>query len=216
MPPREWEMLSPIVLCGGLSSRFGSNKLLAPLPPAKPASGGAFPLGHAVTVMVDRPIAALRAVFGSRVLLAGHCESAVLERADGVIHDPYPAIGPAGGILAALEACPAGVFVLSGDLPWIDAATIMTLCNASDAAPDAAAVLAVGEMVEPCIGIYRARATDFLRVCTRQPKAPPLHSLIPESERVLVEVDRAKVRNVNRPDELDPATVPQGRAGEAP
>ena len=40
----------------------------------------------------------------------------VAARADLHLPDRYPGVGPAGGILAALEQSPGDVFVLAGDL----------------------------------------------------------------------------------------------------
>lgn len=202
MLPRAWEALTPVVLCGGQSRRFGSNKLLAALPGSDQQ-------------MIDRPVAALRSLFGNRVLLCGHCAPEVLRHADGQIEDPYPGIGPAGGVLAALEACPAGVFVLSGDLPWIDSETVRVLCEAYGSAAATigegrlVAVLARSEVVEPCIGIYTFAACEFLRAAAASDHPPPLHALIPPHRRLLVDVVAGKVRNVNRPEELDERHGPQ-------
>lgn len=195
MPPRAWEVLTPVVLCGGQSRRFGSNKLLAVLPGSD-------------QLMIDRPVAALRALFGSRVHLCGQCAPEVLTHGDGHIDDPYAGIGPAGGVLASLEARPGGVFVLSGDLPWIDSGTIRVICEAYASAAaeigagELVAVLARSEVVEPCIGIYTSAAAEFLRAGANAERPPPLHALIPTQRRLLVDVVPERVRNVNRPEEL--------------
>ncbi len=84
--------IQPIVLVGGSSRRFGRDKLREPL-------GGGW--------LVDRPIAALREVFGGHVRLVGACHPEVARRGDGVIPDSHPGTGPVGGIVSALEACTA-------------------------------------------------------------------------------------------------------------
>jgi molybdopterin-guanine dinucleotide biosynthesis protein A len=184
--------VTPVVLCGGRSSRFGSDKLIAPLP-APP-----YPPG---LCLIDRPIAALREVFGPRVLLVGACDARVTARGDGAIPDPYPGRGPLGGLLAALEASQGDVFVLAGDLAEITADIVRRLLAASDD-PHVAAVLARGEFVEPCVGLYRTGALEFLRPHVEAAKPPPLHALVPESHRRLVPIEPRLLRNVNRPTDL--------------
>lgn len=94
--------LQPVVLVGGKSSRFWRDKLLEPLPDGQP--------------LVTHPINILRAIFGPRVALVGQCDPRVTAIGDRTIADPYPGVGPAGGIVAALESCKSAVFVHSGDL----------------------------------------------------------------------------------------------------
>src|SRR5262245_5365872 len=89
--PLDLSTIHPVVLTGGRSTRFGSDKLRARL-------------DDDGTLLIDRPIAALRAVFGPRVALVGDCDPAVAARADLIIRDLHPGRGPIGGILSALVA----------------------------------------------------------------------------------------------------------------
>ncbi len=147
----------PIVLVGGRSLRFGRDKLLESLTIALGTPN--FGQGE---FLVDRPIAALRAVFGPRITLVGQCDAAVAARADAHLADPRDGCGPLGGIVTALRSIAntdhAGIFVLAGDLPLIDSATIRAILAAAKGLPYALAVLGHSGHLEPCIGLYRSAA----------------------------------------------------------
>ncbi len=175
----------PIVLVGGKSTRFGCDKLRAAL-----ADGW----------LVDRPIAALRAVFGPRVALVGEADPEVLARGDATIVDRHPGIGPLGGIISALEAA-GDVFVLPGDAPAIDAAAIRAILARAGESPEAWAVLADSGRLEPCVGLYRRAALPALHAHRARPEAP-LGAAIPAQQLARVAVDVRRLANVNTPDDL--------------
>ncbi len=207
--------LLPIVLVGGRSTRFGRDKLREPIGPS--------------TWLVDRPIAALRAVFGPRVLLVGACDLAVSARGDGRLDDAQPAGplggapgGPLGGVLAGLEharqTAALGVFVLAGDLPAISHAAIRAILDraarAGALAPDPSTpVLALlGETrepatgparLEPCIGLYMTRAIPRLRERARTGRLS-LHDAFGPEELTRVPIPAGEARNVNSPGDNEP------------
>jgi molybdopterin-guanine dinucleotide biosynthesis protein A len=112
---------------------------------------------------VDRPIAALRAVFGPVVRLVGACDPLVAARGDGRIGDAFPGAGPMGGVVSALRAGgEAGVFVLAGDMPGVTPAEVRAVLAAAAGAPQAWAVLAEAGRVHPCFGVYRRGAPEIL------------------------------------------------------
>lgn len=180
------ERLQPLVLVGGASLRFGRDKLREPV-----GSGW----------LVDRPIAALRAVFGPCVAAVGECHESVAARADLVLPDRLPGIGPLGGIVSALEASDGGVFVLAGDLPAMTETTVRQVLDAAAAAPDAPAVLAQTSGVEPCIGIYRQAALPELRRAAADGRHA-MHDAIRPLRCVLVAIPPGQALNANSPDEL--------------
>ena len=135
------DQIDPVVLTGGMSTRFGRDKLCERLDDGR--------------MLIDRPVAALRAVFGPRVAIVGACDPLVRTRADRVIDDPYPGVGPIGGIVAALQDSPRDVFVLAGDLPAIEPAHIRQILGVAGLWPGAHAVLARTDRLEPLIGLYR-------------------------------------------------------------
>ena len=149
--------------------------------------------------LVDRSIAALRALFGPRVALVGACDELVAQRGDATIPDAHPGVGPAGGILSALRAC-GDVFVLPGDLPSIGRATIEAIAVAAGTAPQAWAVLAQTDRIEPCVGIYRRAAMPALEACIRA--GSRLGDALPRERIALVPVTADELANVNVPGDL--------------
>jgi molybdenum cofactor guanylyltransferase len=187
-----YESIQPVVLVGGRSRRFGRDKLREPLDSA----GSEW--------LVDRPIRALREVFGPRVALVGDCDGEVAARADLIIPDPYPGRGPAGGILAALEAVSGAggdILVLPGDLPGITSRSIRRLIGEAASHPAAWTILAATSGPEPCIGIYRQAARQVLaqRVGAGEFR---LHDLAPKDCRRFVPIDAAEATNLNTPEDL--------------
>ena len=138
--------IDPFVLTGGRSSRFGRDKLLV-----STRDG---------LLLIDHPIAALRSVFGPRVAIVGQCDSSLSARADRVIDDPYPGVGPIGGIVAALESTSRDVFVLAGDLPGIESGHVRQIFDIAKVSPNAHAVL------EEAPALVRAHfGTSEARIC---------------------------------------------------
>jgi molybdopterin-guanine dinucleotide biosynthesis protein A len=206
------DRIQPIVLVGGKSRRFGRDKLREPVEDR---------------MLVERPIDALRQVFGPRVAVVGECDAAVARMGDLVIRDRYPGVGPAGGILSALEHIaetprdsvttssitaaggPMAVFVLAGDLARVHRSLVQTLVDAAAADPLADTVLAAtGDHIEPCIGIYRYTAAAPLRLLVagvhdrEHERERSLRSAIAHMRIARVAVDPAMTLNVNRPDDL--------------
>lgn len=176
----------PIILAGGKSRRFGRDKLREPYD-----SGW----------LIDRPIAALRAVFGPCVAIVGDCDAAVAARADRHIPDRYPGQGPIGGILTALESGDA--FVLPGDCPAITPPTIRAILARAEQSPDALAILAQTSRIEPCIGLYRRGCVGALRAALTGTRA--LHDAIPATHLVLVPIPPDQAVNINTPGDLAPS-----------
>lgn len=179
----------PVALVGGSSSRFGRDKLLEPI-------------GDSGDLLVDRPIRALREATGAAVMIVGACDERVGQRADGVIDDPYPGVGPIGGVLAALEFAQRNVVVLAGDLPGIDAASVRLLLDAAAREPGAWAVVArTGDRVHPTIGLYRMACVGALREAMDAGRRS-LGRAVGEERRVEVEIPVEAARNVNRVGDL--------------
>lgn len=173
--------IQPVVLVGGKSTRFGRDKLREPW--------------HG-TPLVQRPINALRAVFGPRVLLVGACDPSLLPLADGIIPDQHPGVGPIGGVISALAHTNSAVFIAAGDMPAIDTPTILALVAAFTSNPAALAVFACDPSPHPALAIYRAGSLPILRdKLARQARA--LHSALPGERVVLVPCDPRALTNVN-------------------
>ncbi len=199
MPSVGLQLVQPIVLAGGRSRRFGRDKLAEPIRDS---------------LLIDRPIRTLREVFGPRVAIVGECAPRVASRADLVIPDPYPGIGPIGGVLAALEYSRGPVFVLAGDLVAIDADTIRQILrsppvsgaghsgpHSSSAEPEPLATIASTDRPQPCIGLYQPHAAQHLRRAVARERFG-LGSALPPDRVALVKVSPQATHNVNRPADL--------------
>jgi molybdenum cofactor guanylyltransferase len=189
MPEIEQSILddiTPLVLVGGQSERFGRNKLLEPV---------------GDRVLVSIPIDALRSVFGLRVAVVGACGVPIAAAADAVIDDPYPGLGPVGGICAALEATRGAVFVCAGDLVAMDAQTIRTVLVAATDNPNALACLAHDGRVHPTLGLYRSGCLPHFQQAIRD-NTLRLRSILPEGSVVHAAVASGATRNINRPEDL--------------
>ena len=180
------DRIHPVVLVGGKSSRFGSDKLLAEVK-RKP--------------LVSYPINALREVFGDRVAVVGECDERVRKLADHSVDDPYPGMGPVGGICAALENIKGDLFVCAGDMVAVDAFTIQSLVEASVSQPDSAIYIADDGRVHPTFGLYRSSCRDAFKAAVLNHDLK-LTKLIEEIGCQRIKVRTQNIRNINRPEDL--------------
>jgi molybdopterin-guanine dinucleotide biosynthesis protein A len=138
-------MIAAIVLAGGRSRRFGTDKLTARL------ADGRSVLAHAV--------GAASAVTGELVVVIAPGADRPLGLPANVVfvHDPAPFEGPLTGLAAGLEAVSGEiVLVVGGDMPALEASVLRLLVAAveGDAAVDAARLAvrdATRSSVLPCV-----------------------------------------------------------------
>ncbi len=188
LSPTRLALIQPVVLVGGKSLRFGRDKLMERwAPEGRP--------------LVERPIRALRAVFGPRVKVVGNCASEVAALADGVIPDGHPGIGPMGGIISALAHWNGPVFVLAGDMPSCNSETIECVLRAFAKNPSVSAVLASDVNVHPCVGCYRPGALPVLRSRLEQGEYT-LRSALPPDAVALAACNPAALININSIEDL--------------
>ena len=180
------DRIHPVVLVGGKSSRFGSNKLLAEVK-RKP--------------LVSYPINALREVFGDRVAVVGECDERVRVLADCSVPDPYPGLGPVGGICASLEHCMGSVFICAGDMIGVDASTIRDIVEFSISQPNASIYIAENGRGHPTLGLYRSSCRDAFKAAVLNHDLK-LTKLIEEIGCQRIKVRTQNVRNINRPEDL--------------
>lgn len=177
--------VQPIVLVGGKSRRFGRDKLREPW-------------GEPGRVLVQRPIEALRSIFGPRVKLVGECDPSILPLADGIFPDKHPGVGPMGGIVSALLHWGGPVFVLAGDMPSFAASDGWSILHAAEQRRDSLAVLAATDRPHPCAGCYLAAALPVLSDCLARGDYR-LATAIPERATLMVPVTAGSVTNLNAP-----------------
>jgi molybdopterin-guanine dinucleotide biosynthesis protein A len=185
LSPEFLASVQPIVLVGGKSRRFGRDKLREPW-------------GEPGKVLVQRPIDALRSIFGPRVKLVGECDPSILPLADGVIPDKHPGVGPMGGIVSALLHWGGPVFVLAGDMPSFAASDGWSILHAAEQRRDSLAVLAATGRPHPCAGCYLAAALPVLSDCLARGDYR-LATAIPERATLMVPVTAGSVTNLNAP-----------------
>lgn len=189
--PRFLASIQPIVLVGGQSTRFGRDKLREPV-------------DDAGVWMVQRPVQALRTIFGNRVKIVGGCHPDIARLADGSIRDEHPGAGPIAGVVSALRAWEGPVFVLAGDMPAFDAACVRAVVSAAAAHPLAAAVVAADHRPHPCAALYTSAALAPLETMMAANNRRLVDALsLMQTHRVALPTH--SLHNVNRPSDLGPA-----------
>lgn len=145
---------SGIVLAGGASRRFGSNKLAAPM--------AGRPLLH-------RPMLALASVC-NEVIVAGPPDPTLLPQLPALpvplrlVSDPEPRGGPLVGVGAGLEAAHFPVAVVAGgDMPDLAPALLVELLRLLSADFDAVA-LRQGSSIRPLPCVVRTSSLASLRL----------------------------------------------------
>lgn len=204
--------ITPVVLVGGRSRRFGRDKLREPI--ASAAAGG-----DAGGWLVDRPVAALREVFGPRVAALGACDPEVAARFDRIIKDCHPGAGPIGGIISALAAAGGPVFVLAGDLAavtaeevravvevWVQSSGRPSPAGCKPAPPGAGAapllaIMACTDRPEPCCALYTPEALAILQARLARGERR-LHDALRADRVELVPVPRERLANINTPGDM--------------
>lgn len=127
------------VLSGGRSSRMGGEKGLQPF------------LGRP---LIERPLAALRRVFGE-VLIVSARPADYAGLGARVVPDRLPGLGPLGGMHAALRACPGRAVVFAAcDMPFLDDSVLLVLAAARARSRDAVVFPAVNGVPEPLCAAF--------------------------------------------------------------
>ena len=148
--PTRIEGLAGVILAGGKSSRFGSNKALAL---------------HDGRAMVQWIADRLSPLFDELLLVTNHPESyAFLDWP--MCPDRYPDCGPLAGIHAALSTIgKPGAFVCACDMPLLDPKLIRFLCGLVD---DRQAVIPwLPEGPEPLHAVYNKSALPVIEASLR-------------------------------------------------
>lgn len=139
--------LRGVLLAGGKSSRFGTDKARAPLPDGRPLILGLIDL--------------LKTFDPEPLLIADRCEKyRDLKLASRT--DIIAARGPLGGLHAALSTITtAAALVVTCDMPALDEATVSVLAENLNADDDAV-VYVTSDGIQPFPGIYARRTLPAL------------------------------------------------------
>jgi molybdopterin-guanine dinucleotide biosynthesis protein A len=175
-----------LVLAGGASRRFGSDKREAML-------GGQSLLQRAVATMCGAT---------SQVLL-GAGSQRVPDNVGGVpIPDARPGCGPLGAIVEALGRVDRPLLVLACDAPLVRSSTLRMLA-ATTLRTNRLAALRDGERWQPLIACYPPGALRRLSTALREDNLV-MHRLLTALDALpVVPPSKYEILNANRPADLD-------------
>ena len=176
------------VLCGGRSSRMGSDKALLQI-------GGVPMVLRVAAALTDAGCQPVSAIGGDRPEL----ELLGLP----VIDDKWPGEGPVGGVLTALSSAGAAdaVVVVACDMPRLSAPTVRLLIECLERSPSAEAVVASTDRIQPLCAVWRPSACSTLLSALERGERR-LHAVLAELVTVAVVVNLQDLTNVNTPDDL--------------
>ncbi|MDZ4701280.1 MAG: molybdenum cofactor guanylyltransferase [Rhodothermales bacterium] len=175
-----------LVLAGGRSTRFGSDKALA-LVDGRPMIQRVY---HAVAALADPVFVSVGESHTTYDLPARH------------IVDRYPGRGPLAGIHAGLLASPAEwLLVAPCDMPFLDTNSLKKLLKARTADYDAVIAVNAEGLATPVLGLYHRRC--LARIEARLALGElALQGLLDQLEIVKVRIDAEALRNVNAPEAI--------------
>ena len=174
-----------VVLAGGRSRRFGSDKSQA---------------SWADETLLERAVRTLGAVF-SDVVIAG--PDPVLGRS--TIPDTIPGAGPLAALVSALEESDGrSVFMLAVDLPLVTPPVVSSIAVPT-VLPHQVRVARAGDRLQPLCGAYGCEVVDLAR--KRLASGRPSVKSVLKRVRMLsfVDVDEFVLTNVNRPKDMEAA-----------
>lgn len=182
-----------VILAGGRSSRFGSNKALVQF------DG---------TPLIQR-IADLMSSLFPECLLVTNTPGEYDFLAWPMTHDRYRGYGPLAGIHAALlQISTPRAFIVACDMPNLSPALIRYMCAIKGDEYDVIMPwLERGQ--EPLFGLYHKRSLAVINACLQQKDCQILRALehlqvrrIRDEEILAVTGDLACFKNINRPTDL--------------
>lgn len=128
-----------LILAGGASKRFGSDKLVTKVD------------GVAI---LDRVVAATAAV-ADEVILLGRSHGSVRS-----VSEPEPRLGPLNALAFGMQACGSDlVAVIAGDHPWIEPG-LLSLLIARIGQHDAAIPVDRSGRAQPLVAVYHSRTAQ--------------------------------------------------------
>lgn len=186
-----------ILLAAGFSTRFGANKLLAPLPAGSADAGTAVAAAAArrLAQSLPEPIAVVRprAQKVSQLLREEGCRTVVCRNAaEGM------GTSLAAGIRAARDAD--GWVIALADMPFVQSATISRIALALEQGADIAAPSCGGERGHP-VGFARCFLDELLALKGDE-GARRILGVHPGSITVIETEDRGVLRDIDVPADL--------------
>jgi molybdenum cofactor guanylyltransferase len=181
--------LAGLLLAGGRSTRFGSDKALA-LVDGRP--------------MIQRVYDAVAALADPVFVSVGESNTTYDLPARHIV-DRYPGRGPLAGIHAGLLASSADwLLVAPCDMPFLDTTSLQNLIAARDATRDVIVGADSAGRPTPVLGLYHRRC--LARIEARLARGElSLGSLLDQLEVAKVSIDAEVLRNVNDPEAIGKA-----------
>lgn len=183
-----------LVLSGGRSRRMGRDKALLEY-------AGETQLGRAVRLLerhLDRVFVSVR---------ADQARDPERRRFEQVV-DRYTDLGPAAGILSALETYPnVAWLVLACDLPNADDETVAHLLRNRSDRPFTAFRSSSDGLPEPLCAVFRPAAREIVAGFVAEGLVCPRKMLIRSDTCLLDLPDPAALDNVNTPEDLERLTA---------
>ena len=185
--------ITGVILAGGRSRRFGSNKALA-MVDGKP--------------LIQR-VADLMAGLFAECLLVTNTPAEYTFLTLPMTPDRYRESGPLAGIHAALlQISTPLAFVVACDMPNLSAPLIRYICNINE--PQYDVIIPWPEKgQEPLFGIYHKRSLKVIDTCLQQNDCQIIRALsglrvrrVSEQEILSITDDLTCFRNINRPADL--------------
>ena len=185
--------ITGVILAGGRSSRFGSNKALVRI--------DGVPL-------IQRTADLLSSLF-PQCLLVTNTPAEYEFLSLPVTHDRFQGFGPLAGIHAALlQISTPRAFVVACDMPNLSPELIQYMCSISEEAYDVIIPwLERGQ--EPLFGIYRKSCLAVITSCLQHMDCQIIRALgdlrvrrISEAEILAITGDLSCFKNINRPTDL--------------
>lgn len=144
------EQVTCVILCGGKSTRMGTDKAKIPW------------MGHELVDVLAQRLSSV-----GTVCLSVRTKQQLEEKPYRRITDRYPETGPLGGLCTVLEAVSTPlVFVTACDQPFVTAEAVDVLL--SQMTPQTDAVVALGDRPNPLCALYRRQCSAVMRACLRR------------------------------------------------
>ena len=194
IPESSFPAIAGVIMAGGLSSRFGSNKALANFN-GKP--------------VIQHVADTLSPLFPS-CLLATNTPEAYAFLGLPTVEDIYRNAGPLGGIHAALNSIaePRG-FIVGCDMPLLDPLLIRFLCTLAEQEEWDVVLPWPASGPEPLHAVYNQSALPVIEKNLKQRNRKVSDTLaelrvrrVKETEILTIVADLTTFHNINRPEDL--------------
>jgi molybdenum cofactor guanylyltransferase len=191
-PLKDYSDISAVILAGGRSTRFGGRIK------SKELVNG--------IMIIDRIINVLDKIFGEIIIVTNTPEEFSGYRNCTVVTDILKDSGPLGGIHAAASVSSGkALFVVAGDMPFLDAGLIRRLVDFAMAKDSDAVIPAHEGQIEPLHGIYSIASGKKIEELFSAAQGRSVRDLLKIISVCYFEVsdsDCVSFININTPDDL--------------